>query len=336
MNERPLQDADRELEALLRAAGSRPHPPADVAADVRAAVRAEWKSAVAPPSLRRQGRRPWLVAATVVALAAGTWLVAPRLGAPLPAGLTVARVVGAVELRHDGGAWESLVSTSPLARGDVLRTTGMGRVALRRADGLEVRLDAGTTLVLRGDDAAHLETGQVYVDSGRAGLGAGPFDLVTRFGEVRHVGTQYSVEVTNGDSLAVAVREGSVAVEHRDRPLIARAGELVTVAADGGVTRGSIESHGDEWRWAETIAPSFEIEGRTLDEFLAWAARETGRQLVYASREAAQVAEQTMLKGAIDGLPPEAAVTAVLATTPSLAYRFAGRQLRIEPAIPLR
>ena len=69
-------------------------------------------------------------------------------------------------------------------------------------------------------------------------------------------------------------------------------------------------------------------------EFLAWAARETGRRLVYASPAVAQRAEQTLLKGSVDDLSPQQAVAAVLATTPTLEARFAGAQLRIAPTSP--
>ena len=157
------------------------------------------------------------------------------------------------------------------------------------------------------------------------------FQVATGFGDVRHLGTQYSVVLAN-DTLAVAVREGSIVVEDDAQPVIARAGERLTVRRDGHVTRSAVAPYDTEWRWAQSVAPEFAIEGRTLDDFLAWAARETGRQLVYTSAEAARKAEQTVLKGAVAGLPPEQAVDAVLTTTPSLEHRFTGGQLRIGDA----
>ena len=94
----------------------------------------------------------------------------------------------------------------------------------------------------------------------------------------------------------------------------------------------SVAVHGDAWRWAEAGAPPFAIEGRSLDEFLAWAARETGRNLVYASADAARESEQTRLKGSVAGLSPEAAVAAVLAAEPGLQHQIASGQIRIERA----
>ena len=328
-DERPDSGDDPDLAALLRAAGPRLAPPPEVAAEVRAAVAAEWPATVAA---RRPVRRvtPWLAAAaSVAAVAVGTWLLAPQwMGAPEIVA-TAARTSGPVEYRHGAdGAWQPLASAARLQRGDQVRTTTTGRAALRRADGLEVRLDAATTLTFATADTARLMAGRVYVDAGQAGVRAGAFEVATEFGEVRHLGTQYSVGLAS-EALAVAVREGSVVVEGDAQPVIARAGERLTVQRDGRIARSNVTPHDEEWRWTQSVAPEFVIEGRTLDQLLAWAARETGRQLVYSSAEAAREAEQTVLKGAVAGLTPEQAVAAVLKTTPSLEHRFAGSQLRI-------
>ncbi|HET7202374.1 MAG TPA: FecR family protein [Steroidobacteraceae bacterium] len=331
--EPPDTGDDADLAALLRAAGPRLAPPPDVAAEVRAGVAAEWRAAVAARRPRRR-TSPWLAAASVAALAVGAWLLAPPW-MPAPASVaTVARTAGPVEYRSSTeDVWQPLAVATRLQRGDQVRTSAAGRVALRREDGLEVRLDAATALTLEAADTTRLETGRLYVDAGRADSRAGAFAVATPFGNVRHLGTQYSVGLAN-DALAVAVREGSVAVEGDAPPVVARAGERLTVQRDGRVARSAVEPHGDEWRWAQSVAPEFAIDGRTLDEFLVWAARETGRQLVYTSAEAAREAEQTVLKGAVAGLPPEDAVAAVLTTTPSLEHGFAGSQLRIGRASP--
>jgi len=323
---------DPDLAALLRAAGPRLAPPPAVAAEVRAAVAAEWRATVVA---RRPARRvtPWLAAAASVAtVAVGAWLLAPQwLGAPATVA-NVARLTGPVEYRHGAaGAWQALASATRLQRGDEVRTSTTGRAALRRDDGLEVRLDAATTLAFESAETTRLESGRVYVDAGYAGARARAFEVATPLGEVRHLGTQYSVRLAN-ETLAVAVREGSVVVEGDAQPVIARAGERLTVQRDGHVVRSTVAPQAEEWRWAQSVAPDFAIEGRTLDEFLAWAARETGRQLVYASPEAAHEAEQTVLRGAVAGLAPQEAVAAVLTTTPSLEHRFAGSQLRIARA----
>jgi hypothetical protein len=71
------------------------------------------------------------------------------------------------------------------------------------------------------------------------------------------------------------------------------------------------------------------IEGRSLDEFLAWVGRETGRQVVYTSADAAREAEQTTLRGSVSGLAPEAAVAAVFAAEPGLSHEIGAGQIRV-------
>jgi hypothetical protein len=66
-----------------------------------------------------------------------------------------------------------------------------------------------------------------------------------------------------------------------------------------------------------------------VDEFLAWAGRETGRTVEYESPEVARQARSVTLNGTVEGLPPENALAAVLATT-SLEPTLADDRIRIE------
>jgi ferric-dicitrate binding protein FerR (iron transport regulator) len=327
-------DGDADLAALLRAVGPRPQPPADVAAEVRAAVAAEWRATVAARQpARRRPRLHWMaMAASVAAIAIAVGIALPHwTGADRPVA-TVARVSGAAEVRHAAdGAWQPLTTGSSVAAGDEIRTQASGRVALRRADSLEVRLDAATQLAFNDDERASLATGSVYVDAGAPGSGSGAFVIGTQFGDVRHLGTQYFTSVRDG-LLQVAVREGSVAIDKGKSPVTARAGESLTITRDGVVSRAQHDVYGAAWRWAESVAPEFAIDGRSLDEFLAWVGRETGRKIVYTSADAAREAESTRLNGSIAGLTPEAAVAAVFASEPGLRQHIAGGQIRVERA----
>ena len=328
-DDRPGEDAD--LVALLRSVGPRPTPPADFAAEVRAAVAAEWRATVAARQPQRRFTQPWLaIAASVAVLAVAVGVALPRWKAAGGPVAVVARVTGAAEVRHStDGTWQPLTATSTVAASDEIRTSGSGRVALRRPDGLEVRLDTDTQLAFTGDERARLASGGVYVDAGTPGSGSGAFVVGTPYGDVRHVGTQYVASIHDG-ALQVAVREGSIAIDRGQVPVVARAGEALAVREDGSVVRSQVDSHGQAWHWAAAIAPEFAIEGRSLDEFLAWAGRETGRKIVYTSADAAREAEQTMLKGSTTGLAPEAAVAAVFASQPALRHVIAVGQIRIE------
>lgn len=328
------RSGDADLAALLRAVGPRLQPPADIAAEVRAAVAAEWRTTVAARQpARRRVVRPWMaMAASVTAIAIAVGIALPRLNGAGDAMATVARVSGATEVRHSADdAWQPLTAGSNVAAGDEIRTQAASRVALRRPDGLEVRLDEATQLAFNNDERASLATGSVYVDAGAPGSGSDAFVIGTPYGDVRHLGTQY-VAAVKDDMLQVDVREGSVAIDKGQIPVVARAGESLTVARDGAVSRSPLDVYGESWHWAESVAPEFAIEGRSLDEFLAWAGRETGRKIVYTSADAALEAESTQLKGSIAGLAPEAAVIAVFASEPGLRQQIAGGQIRVERA----
>ncbi len=329
---------DADLAALLRAVGPRLQPPADMAAEVRAAVAAEWRTTVAARQqarvpTRRRVVQPWMaMAASVAAIAIAVGIALPRWNGAGDPVATVARVSGTAAVRHSAdGAWLDLAAGSNVAASDEIRTDASGRVALRRPDGLEVRLDAATQLAFNDSDRASLAVGSVYVAAGAPGSGNEAFVIGTPYGDVRHLGTQYVASLTDGQ-LQVAVREGSVAVDKGQMPVVARAGESLTIARDGTVSRSQLDVYGESWRWAESVAPEFAIEGRTLDEFLTWAGRETGRKIVYTSADAAREAETTQLKGSVAGLAPEAAVTAVFASEPRLRQQIAGGQIRVERA----
>jgi hypothetical protein len=130
------------------------------------------------------------------------------------------------------------------------------------------------------------------------------------------------------------VRQGAVALLDRpgaaDSSLVA-AGEQWTLARGGTVTRSPIATSGPAWDWVLAIAPPFEIEGRRLEDFLAWVERETGWR-VELDPDARSVASQAIrLHGSIAGLPPGEAIDVVLAGA-GLASRLETGVLRISRA----
>jgi hypothetical protein len=93
------------------------------------------------------------------------------------------------------------------------------------------------------------------------------------------------------------------------------AGEQLTISNDGRVERTSVPAYGAAWDWTLEVAPSIDIEGMPLSRFLAWAARETGREVAYATRDVESEAAGIVVHGSITGLTPLEALDAVLATT---------------------
>lgn len=303
---------DADLAALLAAAGPQVQPAAAAAAEVRAAVEAEWKSAVASRRTRRRFTI-WTAAAGIAAAAVVVAIVRPWDVPPPGATARVVRVVGEVEADAGRGRWTRVADGTGITSGTRLRTGVGGRAALA-LEGLALRLDTHTMLALEDPERATLSQGAVYLDVAPGGGAVSPhFDLETPAGTVQHVGTQYEARVT-GDAVRVGVREGRVRLERLAGDLVAEAGERLIIA-DGRIEREPLAPTASDWNWVAVVTPPFSIEGRSVDEFLAWAGRESGRQVVYATLQAEEQARRVMLRGTVEGLTPDEAVTGVLATT---------------------
>ena len=326
---RSIAADDADIAALIAAAGPRARPSLEAVAEVRASVEAEWRAALATRQRRRRFTA-WATAAGVAAVA--VWVARPLVQPGHETVASLARVVGDVQQNSGNGRWTPLAAADSLESGVQLRTGTGGRAALRLRDGLELRIDSRTLIAL--DDAQHatLSKGAVYVDSGATpGAQAPNFALETPAGTVRHLGTQYEARLADG-SLRVGVREGRVQIGIPGGDVLGDAGEQLTVS-NGQVVRSRLAPTATDWDWVATVTPPFSIEGRSVDAFLAWAGRETGRAVVYASPDAARQARGVVLSGTVEGLTPDEAVAAVLSTT-SLRPVMGAEHIRIDAAAP--
>lgn len=329
MNEKSRSDGmeDRDLVRLLGAAGARVRPSAGATAEARAAVEAEWRVTVAARR-SRQRTMTWAAAAGIAVAAVAVWIARPLVGPGDGPVAAMARVVGDVQRDSGDGRWMSLGSTDSVAAGSRVRTGADGRAALRLPDGIELRLDSGTVIAFEDASHARLADGAVYVDAGVGSDAASSgFSLETPAGKVRHLGTQYEARLADG-GLRVGIREGRVEIAGRGGKVRGDAGEQL-VLQQGRVVRSRLAPTADQWNWVGTITPPFEVEGRSVDAFLAWVARETGRAIVYATPEAAQRARNVALRGTVEGLTPDEAVVAVLSTT-SLQPSLQAERIYIE------
>lgn len=325
----PGTESDEEsLRDLLREAGARAAPPANVVNDVRLVVFKEWQQLV------QQRRRTRFVryglaasmAAAVIAVLVVMQSMPPH-GEPVA---TVARVDGVLQMGAPGGEeWQPALPGVSLPRDVVLRTEEGTRAALDM-HGLSVRIDSGSLVRLERSDRITLDRGALYVDSGATPQSAASRLLAvdTLYGSVQHVGTQYALRVLQ-HGLSVSIREGRVQIDRDGRTYAGAAGEHIMVPREGAIQRGATTPQDPEWQWAMTVAPGFLIEHRPLSQFLDWVSRETGKPVVYASPEVRARAEQLILRGSVSDLPPEQALAAVLATTP-FTQKQTGDSIRIE------
>ena len=313
-------DDDEAIASLLRASGRRSPPSADLERHVRAAVHAEWRAMVAQRGRLRQ--RIWMAAAAaVLALLGGLWFIQARQSTPGELVASVSRIEGLVSAREpsllpwlEGDRWHRVSSLQKLHARETLQTGPDGRVALTVGGNVSLRLDHDTRITFVSADRIKVLEGGVYVDS-RARASKPSLILDTPAGSVPNLGTQYEVRVLLAGT-RIRVREGRV--ELSDRSGMSEqlsAGEQLLVAPNGAHSRAIAVPHDSEWRWIGEVTPPFEIEGRSLSDFLDWVSRETGRRLIFADPQSEAEASSAVLHGSVAGLRPDDALQVVLPTT---------------------
>lgn len=320
-----------DLDRLLQAAGPRVQPPQGLERDVRVAVHQEWLAVVAARARRRRFAQV-AIAAGLGAVALTVWLLNQ---AP-----SQAVVVASIERAIDGGTVrsEDPASERPLAEkqvlhaGDTLATGASGGALISLSDGISIRLDRNSIVQLTSRDDIALNAGALYVDAGVTSNASSDLRVQTPAGVVRHVGTQYEVRLVDSGT-RVRVREGRVQFSAPGGGrVVSEAGTQLTILTDGEARSESIPRSGADWSWIGTLAPKFAIENRTLSEFLEWASREIGQQIVYVTPASREEAARMRLRGSIEGLTPDAALAAVLSTTRLTSVEKGGEILIDLPA----
>ena len=305
--------ADEEIARTLAQAGARPVIAAELAATVRRNVESAWRESLSVRRGQRRRRRSLLAAAALlvgVGVASIGWRIAHR-AAPAFGVFLAAR--GSVDIRSPHAA-PIAVGGMPLIEGTRVRTGPAGRALLAIGD-TSIRIAPDSVVTFERADRIRLEAGRIYLDFGSHDAPAGELALVTPFGSIEHLGTQFQAELRPLE-LTVSVREGHVRLLSGRGEQLVGAREAARVGATGTTRIESIATSGALWAWTTALAPDFPIEGRSLAEFLSWYARETGKRIDYASPEIRVAAQQTRLSGSIAGLTPDDALTAILASTP--------------------
>ena len=331
-NDDEMTHDEAAVARLLRISGGRAEIPLSVESRVYARVQQEWRNSTTEPdasrvydqvqrSWKKQTTRSWILRWTLpVVVAASAALVAVLISQPQPTppvGVgTVAKVISPVT-----GGSAFLLGEKVYTNTTIETDDGEGySFLLARNESL--RLDENSTLRIEAPDRFTLLRGRVYADTGEHVYRNGALRIDTQFGAVTDIGTQFAVSLQD-DLLDVAVREGRVDVRRDKVLLVAMSGERLTLDEQGGSTVDWLAATDDYWDWTTRLAPAFEIEGKSLMDFLKWASRESGRILFFADSEVRMAAMRTDLHGSIEGFAPLEAIDSVLATT---AFRY-----RIEP-----
>lgn len=304
-------DDDAGIARVLRAAGGRAKPADEMMESVRAAVHAEWRATVAKRSRQRMG---FAIAASITVAALALWVGRTYLMSSGERVASVSRSIGTVQSSGGMlGSWR--VAASEMHAGEDLRTGADGRAALQLRDGVSVRLDHNTRVAFVDAGRIDVEAGAVYVDAGPTPSATDHLRLGTPAGVLQHVGTQYEARIVEAGT-RIRVREGRVdLMPKRGNVQSAGMGEQLLVTSSGSVHRDAIAPNDPQWDWAANTAPTFDINGRTMRDFLAWVGRELGREIVFATSESEAEASKAVLSGSVAGLTPADALAAVLPAT---------------------
>jgi ferric-dicitrate binding protein FerR (iron transport regulator) len=329
MNERaesPGQGHD-ELVTLFDRVTARERPDAAAEAAAFGALQSEWRTSTVA---RRRRRLASFAAAAAVSLAVAAvgyvWLTRPALTVRV-ALATIEQVEGDdVTWRDDRSQAQALGARRVIEEGQRLATGRTSRIALRWHDGGSLRLDASSRVEFVSKDAVRITAGTVYFDSavGANDRSSPALAVQTPAGEVVHIGTQFMISVAD-EEVVLSVREGQVKVTGDGFQLVIAANEELDLRPDGTRRMSAIDGYGPRWEWAADIAPPIELEGKSTFDVVAWAARETGRRVVYETPIAERRARDNELHG-IDRRSPDGILT-LLPYLTELAYEIRGEAI---------
>lgn len=326
-NKNQTQSADEIFSSLLGQASPRRKAPERDAWEIRHAALAEWKKITGK---RRERRRlvSLAVAATLVVTLAFLLNVSrlAETDVDIQQLANVERQIGEIVIFEPAtDTWHGLAESDVvLSAGQIIETSSGARMAVSWNAGGLLRIDEKTRVSLTANDRIQLHSGRLHYDSKSLYSNQQPLVnllIETPYGTVRHMGTQFMADLAGG-ALSVSVREGEVAISGDSIETLVLAGEQVIINESGIKARQSILPYADEWKWVEEIAPAYELDGRSMDEFLQWIGRESGFLIEYETESAKSLAEETILHGKID-LPPMKALE-IMFQTADLVYELHG------------
>ena len=312
------------MERLVRLAGQRPTPDPGARARARVAIHQAWRETIT--ARERRVRFVWMAPALAAAGLILAFFLSRTDRTPIPAEDVAWLIRGAIDVQAAGNpALRSAANGEALRAGERITTAPAASAALRLAGGGELRMNGSTTVRFVSTRRFALDRGHIYVDTGAP---AGPaLAIDTALGLVRDIGTRFDVQLQN-DVLRIRVREGAIVLARDARQTRAGAGQQLVASADGSLGVEPARTYGPDWDWISLAAAPFMLEGSTLESFLGWVERESGRSVVFGEADLGRDSRSARLHGAIAGLTPDEALGVVLPAV-GLSYRLDGDRIVI-------
>ncbi len=287
-----------DIGQLIKLVGAREAVPDERFERSRQKVREHWQQAVAEQRVEgRPSRFRTIAMAASIVVAAVTAFVFwnPSFGPSANSLASVDRVLGEVMIADEVAGKGSVIGAN-----SSITTGENGRIALRMSGGQSLRIDTESHVVVHSPDRVSLESGAVYIDTAFA-AGEAPILVSTPLGTAQDIGTQFQVRVS-GMMLVVGVRQGLVEVtQPGQQSLSVNKGSYIELATTGESGERPLRHDDPAWDWIETVAPEFDIQGASLEQYLEWYARERGLVLVWDDEVSRSNAGAALLKGSIAG-----------------------------------
>lgn len=237
------------------------------------------------------------------------------------------KIQGQIQISSDNINWNKLSVHKTINPGDFIKTQANNRLYVRLNNGNSFRLDESSTLKINTSDNFSLINGQIYIDSDHAN-GNHKLSIETQLATIDHIGTRYSISY-NEESLNVSVREGLVLVDVSDnKKHQVEKGKQFTQSSSGEYSFNLINSYDDKWLWTQKITPNFEIQDKSMSDYLKWVSSETGYQIQWDSFKVKAKAKDVILSGSINGIVPIDSIDVIFPTT-KFSYKLNDSELLI-------
>jgi hypothetical protein len=332
-----MSTTDKAVEELLEHALPRPMPPSGDERMICEAVQAEWQAVTRKRRTRTQFTRLAIAATVLLAVTVSFNMLRESGIAPVQVA-TINKSYGSILLGNQSQL-NALSDFSAITVGQSIVTDTDSGIGLEWGRGGSLRIDANTRVEFVSADEIYLLSGRIYFDSTPseliAGMPAGSVGTQLRIrtdhGTVTHVGTQYMTH-SSSTELTITVREGRVSMDGNYYYKTVLEGQQLKVRGSNRANVANFPRHGAAWDWVEKTSPVADVDGRSIDEFLHWVSRETGRKIVYGSPQAERIARSKDLVGQVDMNPERALENYMMTTDLDWRYSEDGGVINVELA----
>ena len=212
---------------------------------------------------------------------------------------------------------------SRLISGSSITTMASGSATVLLPTIGNLRLDSNSQVTFNDANRLLLQSGRIYFESSKKAKHS-QIEITTQHGTIKNTGTQFEVQ-SQSNALSIRVREGSINFNSNYGSQTLQSGYQLTTLPSGSSQTNTIDANDSSWKWIHALAPQFELEGKSLHQYLLWVSREYALKIEFA-RDTEQKSRNILLHGDIESLDLEQALKVVFSAT-RLKYELNGKTL---------